>query len=711
MPHDAKLSSVTPRSPGLPPGRVSAIAAAAALAGCLAASVHAEELANATGADGSAAEVTLPAISVTAGSGYRPHTAAGATKTDTPLRETPQSITVITRERIEDMGAQGLQDALNYAAGVRSDAFGLDTTLDWLRVRGTAPDQYLDGLRQTFGFYTSTRPDPYMMERIEVLRGPSAMLYGQGSTAGVVNLVSKRPQREAQREIGLQIGSFRRRQLQADLTGPLSNDWSYRVVALARDAGTQVDFVPDDRLLLVPSLTWQPSAATSLTLQALRQQDRSGSTLQFFPWSGTLLPNPNGQIPTDRFIGEPGFDRYDSDRANVGWLFEHRFDERWTVRQNLRVSSNRVGYRQVAPNVYDNPEAPFVDADQRVLARYAQFTDVKAHMLATDQHLEGRIDAGGAEHRLLLGLDALRFRQADRNFFPAATPIDIYSPVYGTYTPPAMPDNPVRTTQYQVGLYLQDQMKFARNWIAVAGVRRDSARNHQEGADTERSRATSKRLGLMYAADNGWSPYLSYSESFTPVTGTNNSGRFKPLRGKQLEAGVKFEPAGKGWSINAAAYKLRETNQVVDDPVTPGNRVQLGSTETHGVELEGLGRIGRTLDISAHYNYLRNDPQLMALPRHQAALWAKQRLRIAGLDGFSLALGVRHFSAFRDNPAPATPPVTLADAAIAWDSDRWRYALNAVNLADKTYVASCLGRGDCFYGARRSLLLSATHRF
>ena len=193
--------------------------------------------------------------------GYAARRSATGTKTDTPLSETLQSITVVTRERIEDMGAQGLQDALNYAAGVRSDAFGLDSRTDSVQARGSFPDEYLDGLRQQFNFYTSTtRTDPYLLEHIEVLRGPAALLYGQGSTAGIVNLVSKRPLTEAQREIGIQLGSFDRKQMQADLTGPLAADrkWLYRLVALGRDSDTQVDFVPDDRAL-PKGCKWTPT--------------------------------------------------------------------------------------------------------------------------------------------------------------------------------------------------------------------------------------------------------------------------------------------------------------------------------------------------------------------------------------------------------------------------------------------------------------------
>lgn len=283
-------------------------------------------------------------------SGYIAKNAATASKTDTPLIETPQSVTVVTRDEIRDQGAQGLQDALNYAAGVRSDAYGLDSRTDSFRTRGSSPSVYLDGLRQNYNWYTSTtRTEPYTLERIEVLRGPASMLYGQGSTAGVVNMVSKRPLPEAQNEIGVSYGSHNRKQLQADFTGPLTEDgtWLYRIVGVGRQADTQVDFVPDDRLLLAPSLTWRPSASTSLTFQGLWQDDKSGSTSQFFPWEGVALDNPNGSIPVNRFIGEPDWDRYNSRRASLGWLFEHKFNDNWTVRQNFRWARNEVDYRSL----------------------------------------------------------------------------------------------------------------------------------------------------------------------------------------------------------------------------------------------------------------------------------------------------------------------------------------------------------------------------
>ncbi|HKX42233.1 MAG TPA: TonB-dependent siderophore receptor, partial [Burkholderiaceae bacterium] len=589
--------------------------------------------------------------------GYRAKSAATASKTDTPLRETPQSVTVVTRDQFVDQGATNLQDALNYAAGIRSDAYGLDSRTDSVRIRGGYPDEYLDGLRKNFEYYTSNaRTEPFTLERIDVLRGPSAMLYGQGSTGGVVNMVSKRPQAEAQGEIGVQLGSWNRRQVQADLTGPLSPDgqWLYRLVAVARKADTQVDDVRDDRTVFAPSLTWRPNAATSWTFQALYQKDKTGSTSQFFPWSGTLSANPNGTLPTRRFVGEPGWDRYDTERSFVGWLFEHKFDERWTVRQNLRYTSTDVDYRTLYGDSFTLPGDWAGDpVNKRLFGRFADAAITKTQLLTADQHLQGTLEAGGIRHTLLAGLDYAHYRKSGQSAFDApvylggtVALIDAYAPVYGNFTPPAFSDI-LGFTQRQLGLYVQDQMKLGANWIVMLGLRHDRARNETEGADAQTSSATTKRAGLMYAFEAGWSPYLSYSESFTPVANQGNQ-RFEPLRGKQWELGVKYEPRDGELSFNAAAYDLREANQLTQtaEDIANNRYSQLGETHALGVELELKTTLARSVDVIANYTYTNVDEQIEAVPQHQASVWGKWRFALAGRTGFALGAGVRHLSAF-----------------------------------------------------------------
>ena len=670
-----------------------------------------------TGSGGALPEVRVdanaePETATTPVIGYRAKNAVTATKTDAPLAETPQAVTVVTRDQIVDQGATNLQDALTYAAGVRSDAYGLDARTDSFRVRGAYPDVYLDGLRQAYGYYTSTtRTEPYTLERLEVLRGPSGMLFGSGTAAGIVNMVSKRPLQEAQREVGVQLGSWNRRQLQADLTGALTADgqWSYRLIAVAREADTQVDFVPDDRRLIAPSLTWRPNAATSLTLQGLYQKDKSGTTSQFFPWEGTILPNPNGRLPTSRFIGEPG-DHYDSERKTFGWLFEHKFNENFTFRQNFRHAQNENDNSYHWGDAFTIPGGWGADpVGKRRLSRFLDSSLTRNRIDTLDNHLESHFDTGALKHTLLVGADYQRHRE---NVWAgiSMSEIDAYAPIYGNRLEPERTARP-RTTQRATGVYLQDQIKLG-NWNFIAGLRHDRVVAGSEGSKDARDSATSKRFGVLYAFSSGWSPYVSYAESFTPQS--PRDGRvFSPLRGEQWEAGVKYESAGRGLAFNAAVYDLREKNQIAQ-PI-PNVYTQLGETKTRGVELEAKGSITPNLDITAHYNYTDLDPQLEGLPRHQAAVWAKYRFAIAGVPGFSAGAGVRYMGSFRDvsfgGYGPRIPSATLLDLVFAYETANWRYALNINNATDKEYFSTCLARGDCWWGARRNIVASATYRF
>lgn len=670
---------------------------------------------------------TLPTVHVTADretatspvDGYRASRAVTATKTDTSLSETPQSVTIVTRDQMIDQGATSLPAAMNYAAGVRTDAWGLDSRDDGLLIRGTSPSIYLDGLQQySAGWYTATtRPDPYTLERIEVLRGPSGMLFGAGTAAGVVNLVSKRPLSQTRREIGVQIGNHGRRQIQTDLTGPLTDDGqlSYRLVALHRDSDTQVDYVPDDRSLVAPSLTWRPNAATSVTLQAYWQKDHTGSTSQFLPWSGTLLANPNGQLPSSRFIGEPG-DRYDSSRRSIGWLAEHRFNDQWAIRQHARFASNTnlssYHYADFWTLLGGWGEDPI---NQRLIGRVRSHATTRTRIAGVDNHLQGRFDTGPVRHSVLIGADYSRQRQTRRNG-SADSVIDAYAPIYGITDTPVteLIDQPA-TTQRNAGVYVQDQLRYD-NWIVVAGLRHDRSKAEAVGDESETTRANTKRLGLMYAFPTGWAPYLSYTESFTPEAGRTEAGAlFKPLRGEQVEAGIKYAPAHLPVAAAASVYRLKEKNRTIADPMNPDFGLQVGASENRGVELEARATVGSALELIAYYTYIDLDRKLGGVPRSQAALWGKYHFSIGAQTGFEFGAGTRFFGSFTDttetDSGPRIPSATLFDFLLAWNSARWRLALNVNNATDKAYFSTCLARGDCWWAPRRTVVASMTYRF
>lgn len=646
--------------------------------------------------------------------GYVARRAATATKTDTLLGETPASVSVVTQDQITELGAINLQEVLNYAAGLRSSNYGVDSRGDWTRIRGAEPVQYLDGLQLMFGFNNNTRVEPYSLERIDVLRGPASVLYGQGSTGGLINMVSKRPLAEASNEVALQLGNYNRVQLAGDFTGPLNPEktWLYRLVVMGRDSHTQVDYVPDNMGLFAPSLTWAPDASTRWTLQYHWQRNESGSSATFLPWSGTVLPNPNGQIPTSRFVGEPSFDAYDTTRSSLASLFEHRFDNGWLVTQSTRWTYSTGDYQTLYPSSnFADPSNPYLNPEQSLIGRYVYGNQRNAHTFQADQNLLGTVTTGSVAHQLLFGVDYTRYSETASTAFAIGPDLDVYAPVYGNFVPPDFFDDP-RLVQQQVGLYAQDQMRFGANWLLMLGLRQDWAGNELEGQGTERDQATTGRVALMYLGDHGWSPYLSWSQSFLPVSGTNFFGeRYVPTRGEQWELGLKYQDASGNFVFNGAAYSLQERNRQVNDPANPLNQLQTGESTTRGVELEAKGRVTPNLDLIANYVYTDVDAVLEQLPKNLASVWGTWRFALGEVTGFSAGLGVRYASAFTDGDAPETPSVTLVDGLLAYDARTWRVALNVTNLLDKTYVSTCLSRGDCWWGARRQVVATVSYRF
>lgn len=325
------------------------------------------------------AEDTMPEVSVSATSnketahsnteGYVANRTTTATKTDTPIIETPQSISVVTSQQMQEQGATTLQEAVRYSVGVTSEAYGTDNRGDWLFIRGIEHTQIVDGLRSQTITYNMPRPDPYFLERIEILRGPSSVLFGQASPGGLVNIVSKRPQAENNTEVTAEYGTRDHEKLGIDSTGKLTDDGRvlYRIVGSVKQEDYRSDFTDNKRFKIAPSLTFQPDDKTSLTLFMNYMNDRTnGATASFPPHVGTLLSSPNGKIGTNFFSGEPGFDGTDAKETSFGWEFYHEFNDTWTVRQNARYTSSEWDYKSLYPNIFK----AFGYNGQRQVARF-----------------------------------------------------------------------------------------------------------------------------------------------------------------------------------------------------------------------------------------------------------------------------------------------------------------------------------------------------
>lgn len=648
--------------------------------------------------------------------GYVAKRTASATKTDTPVVETPQAISVVTPDQIRDQGAQNVQDALRYVAGVRSEPYGLDSRGDWSMIRGAEPVVFADGLQQTFGYYASSRPDPFTLARIDVLKGPSSVLYGQGTVGGIVNLQSKRPQAEQQGELQMQLGSFDRRQLAADITGAANDDETllYRFIAVQRDSDTQVKHVQDDRVVLAPSITWKPTDAVEWTLLLNYQKDETGSSTQFLPHAGTVLPAPNGlpDIPYDVFMSEPGFDEYDTEQTSLTSLLSVQLNDHWQLRQNLRYANSEVSYQTLYP-AFPPQLQPNGDID-----RVFWIAKPELDYLTVDHQMQANFASAGLQQTWLFGID---YQDATTNrdwAYGAATPLNVYNPVYGSFTPPSTLFTDPENTVSQLGIYAQAQLTFSERWITTFGVRHDKTENEVENAGSQKDDATSSRVALMYKAGNGWHPYLSYAESFRPLIGLDVYGEaFKPLEGEQIEVGVKYQPDGSNSLVTVSVYDLSESNQTVD--VVVGGvlgQVQTGEGEAQGIELESLLQVTDDWALIANYSYtdteVNDGPRLASVPERMASLWSQHRFAIAGLSGFRAGLGVRHIGDSWDGTDQLkTPGVTLYDAMFGYDVGALGFTLTVNNIEDETYYTTCLARGDCFIGSKRNVVGTVSYQF
>lgn len=683
----------------------------------------------------------IEVITIQSDRGLISYVSATGSKSDTPIVETPMSVSVLTEARMEDLGALTVQDAMGYVAGLYNGPYGVDTRGDWAQIRGVAPAQYLDGLKSLFGYYNNVRTNPYSLEQIEILKGPSSVLYGQGSTGGIVNLVSKRPKAETEGQLWAQLGNYSRQQLAGDITGALNDDASLqgRLVGLWRESDTQTNYVPDNSVVLNPSLSWYASDDTKLTFIANLQENESGSSTQFLPWQGTLLPNEYGQIPSEVFVSEPGFDRYDTEQQTFTTIVEHNLNLDWQLRFATRYSDSHADYW----TMYGWP--PVLQDDNRSVSRIAYISEADAQSWTSDLQLHGTVFTGDIEHRLVFGIDYQNAHtDNDSVTFGDGGLLDLYDPVYGLVdnlpTAADIVDAP-STKNYQTGFYVQNNMRVTEQWLVSAALRRDRATTNPTSGESTDQYATTGRLGVMYLFEGGISPYVSYSESFEPLLGTTAFGTaFVPKMGKQWEAGVKYQPQGTEHLLTAAVYQITEENRATNlsaeqaaQPgiVDPAGQVQQGEVEIEGIELEGQFAWDE-VDIYASYAYNdavvseSNNPTelgatLVATPDHQASIWTTWRP--AALSGFKAGAGVRYVGETSDgsayyaengmviNSPLTTPSYTLVDAMIGYDFKQYSLSLNVNNLTDKTVLTSCLARGDCFYGQRRSVSANLRYKF
>ncbi|MFJ3044562.1 TonB-dependent siderophore receptor [Herbaspirillum chlorophenolicum] len=654
--------------------------------------------------------------------GYVARRSLSASKTDTSLLETPQSISVVTRQQMDDQAAQTLDAALRYTPAVYSQ--DNDIRFDQLSVRGFSADSYLDGLKLVVtNWFVTPRIDPYFLERAEVLRGPTSVLYGQGSPGGIVNMVSRMPTEETFHRIDMQAGNHDRYQLGFDVGGPLNGDGTvlYRVTGLGRAAGSQTDYVKEQRMAIAPSLTIKASGDTKITFLSSLQYDPKGGLFNPVPPSGSVLANGNGRIPPSRYLGDQTRDGMTRTQASLGYILDHRLNDTWSFRQNARYLHDDIDY-------YQSSVSSPLGADGRTAGIWANINNEHLTNFAIDNQLTGKFKTGGLQQTLLAGVDYQRTLAGINRGGAMVGSIDIFNPDYS-----ALPSVSISTLENysltQGGLYLQDQARLGR-WLLTLGGRQDWTtsddvqRSAATGAVAARARQSDSaftwRAGLNYVFDGGVSPYMSYATSFAPSIGTNSTGGLlKPTTGKQVEVGVKYQPAQTDALFTAALFNLVQQNVQTADPNNAMLTVQTGEIRSRGLELEARANLTRQLKFIASYTYQQlevtksNDgnegKKPVEVPEQMASVWLDYTM-----GRFGAAAGVRYVGASAGNAENTleVPSHTLVDAALRYDYDQhWRLALNAANLFNKEYVAYCSNNLFCYWGQTRSVLATVTYRW
>lgn len=654
-----------------------------------------------------------------------------ATKSDIPLIETPQSISVVTRKRMVDQEVNTIAEALRYMPGVQAESNGYEPRFTWLKFRGfdnTTNGLFKDGLQlRNPAFAVSYNLEPYGAEQIDVLRGPASFLYGQGSPGGLLNYVSKRPTQESLHEVQALSGNFGRNEGRFDFGGRVddSDVLSYRLTALFRDSGTQIDNVPNGRVYIAPALTWRIAPSTSATFFASYQKDRLGMS-QGLPVSGTLRSSLFGNVDPNRFVGLPGVDRYNRQEHSLGYELNHRLADNWTFLQKFRYNSTETD--DVATFAYPlGSPLPALDRAQQL-----QFGKLTA--IALDNQVGGKINTGAFQHTILGGVDFQRIRVRARTDFAIAETISNVFERYNyggasTIPLPGLSNNQY-TTQFQTGVYVQDQVKYD-NWLLTFGGRHDwtnnTTANNLTGVKTSQDdRKATGRAALTYLFESGFAPYASYSTFFLPSLGQDANGNaFKPETGRQYEAGIKYQPKGSRSFVTAAIFDLTRENYVQTDPGTflP---VQRGKVRSRGLELEGVASFDSGLDVIASYTILDNQVRETADPAEQGkrlpqtasqfgSLWAKYTVPEGRLKGLGIGGGARYTGNSHADTGNAfrVPGFVVGDAMLDYTWNHYRFALNVSNLFNQDAFA-CFDRGGsnyCTFGERRTVVGTVAYRW
>jgi len=660
--------------------------------------------------------------------------ASSATKSSTPLVETAQSVTVITRDEMDARGVLNLNQAVRYAAGVTADTRGGEgTRYDLFDLRGFTVPTFLDGLKfqdSPTGFAVA-QTDTFRLDRVELLKGPASALYGQSSPGGLTAMSSKLP--TDQRFYGgvtTTGGMFDLYRVDADVGGFATNDGMirYRVYGTINGQHTQLSRTGSRRFSISPSFTFGGDGPTTLTLLGNYQYDPENGSYGGVPLIGSLKRASYGYLPRNFYDGDVSAEKFNRRQGAITYILNHRFNDDWSFSTRGRYDDIRTIYRSVYNNgYYDSDDG----TSGQMLSRSAYGTQEHTYNLAFDSQFKGNVRTGPLRHALMFGFDYMQQKANDTESYGDAPDLDVLHPDYHMAISDLTPYLRYVTKSHQAGAYGQDEIRWKR-LILTGSIRNDWYRSRQveyfEQSNTRQSASQiTWRASGLYHFDFGLSPYISYSTSFQPQSGTvsNDGGatlrQAHPSIGKQLEGGLKYQIPGTSVLFTAAGFHIEQSNVLVSVANT-GYSLQSGLVHSDGFEFEAHVQPFHNLMVTAAVSFqkIKDDSTgkpLIQSGKGNASLFAFYTMPSGPLKGFGFGGGMRYSNKTYGGEATYgsvwLPQYALFDASVAYDLKNmshslrgWKMSASVRNLFDKNYIANCFAYGAdgqyCYYGERRN---------
>jgi iron complex outermembrane recepter protein len=635
--------------------------------------------------------------------GYRVPNATTGTKTDTPLRDIPASVQVIPRQVLQDQGAVNAREILRNVSGAAySSSFG--NRDEGFTLRGFSVDQFENGFRG--GILSRTQRELANIDRVEVLQGPASILFGRLDPSGVVNYVTDQPQPNPAYEVSATVGSYRFYRPSLDVTGPLTENRNlqYRINLAYENAGSFRERINSQRIFIAPSLAWQitPNSRLSLDFTYLRDNRPIDRGLV------VLSDNRVANIPISRILGDPNqLEQFTESRTTL--TFAHRFNDSLSLRSAFRYSNSLENGPGCTLEIFGASE----DDRNFPVSQCVGRQTFNSYDWQTD--LTIKFNTGRVRHNLLIGTELSRFDTSFRGGAFDAGLLDIFNPNYNFTLGEFSPFTAGADTTRTFGIYIQDQITLLDNLKLLVGGRFDTY-NYKSPGDAfgpeSSASAFTPRFGLVYQPIRQVSLYGSYSQSFVPEIGRNAGDTpFEPRRGTGYELGIKTDLLNNRLSTTLAFYQATLKNVLTEDLDNPGFSVQIGEQRSRGIGLDIAGELRPGWKIIAAYAYidakvtadnvLTPGNQLENIPRHSASLWTTYTLQRGRAKGLGLGFGA-FFVGQRAGDLENSftlPGYTRLDAAIFYERKQMRLGLNFKNLSNIRYFEGAGGRDQAIPGA------------